>query len=77
MDWPPQSPDLNPIEHVWHLLKTRIHKYPTRATTKQELEERINQEWYKITKEECRKYIDSMPARIEAVIKSKGGSTHY
>lgn len=77
MDWPPQSPDLNPIEHVWHLLKLRLNKYPTRPTTKEELEQRINTEWYKITKEECRKYIDSMPARIEAVIKSKGGPTRY
>ncbi|KAK4513350.1 uncharacterized protein ATC70_005344 [Mucor velutinosus] len=77
MDWPPQSPDLNPIEHVWHLLKLRLNKYPTRPSTKEELERRINIQWYKITKKECQKYIDSMPARIKAVTKSKGGSTHY
>ncbi|KAK4520308.1 uncharacterized protein ATC70_008441 [Mucor velutinosus] len=77
MDWPPQSPDLNPIEHVWHLLKLRLNKYPTRPSTKEELERRINIQWYKITEKECQKYIDSMPARIKAVIKSKGGSTHY
>ena len=76
-DWPAQSPDLNPIEHLWHLLKIRLHKYSTRATTKEQLEKRINDEWYKITKEECQKYIDSMPERIEAVIKNKGGPTRY
>ncbi|KAK4515261.1 uncharacterized protein ATC70_002871 [Mucor velutinosus] len=77
MDWPPQSPNLNPIEHVWHLLKLRLNKYPSRPSTKEELERRINIQWYKITEKECQKYIDSMPARIKAVIKSKGGSTHY
>ncbi|KAK4512393.1 uncharacterized protein ATC70_003092 [Mucor velutinosus] len=45
MDWPPQSPDLNPIEHVWHLLKLRLNKYPTRPSTKEELERRINIQW--------------------------------
>jgi transposase len=77
MDWPAQSPDLNPIEHVWHLLKLRLNKYPTRPTREEELERRIHIEWYKITKEECQRYIDSMPAQIKAVIKSKGGPTRY
>ena len=77
LDWPAQSPDLNPIEHVWHQLKLRLNKYPTRATTISELEERIEREWYKFTKEDCLKYIDSMPRRINAVIRSRGGPTRY
>lgn len=77
LDWPAQSPDLNPIEHVWHQLKRRLNKYPTRATTTLQLQDRIEKEWYKFTKEDCLKYIDSMPKRIQAVIRSKGGPTRY
>ena len=76
-DWPPQSPDLNPIEHVGHQLKLKLNTYPHRPTTKDELEQRITTEWYKISKEECLKYIDSMSERIKAVIKSKGGPTRW
>jgi hypothetical protein len=34
-------------------------------------------EWKKFTKEECQKLIESMPRRIAAVIKVKGGNTKY
>ena len=77
LDWPAQSPDLNPIEHVWYQLKRRLNAYETRPTTKEELAERISNEWNKFIKDDCLKYIDSMPERIEAVIKSKGGPTKY
>ncbi|KAG2189583.1 hypothetical protein INT46_009450 [Mucor plumbeus] len=76
-DWPAQSPDLNPIEHVWYQLKRRLNTYPTRPTTKEELEARITSEWYKFTKNDCLKYIDSMPACIKAVIRSGGGPTRF
>ncbi|KAG2191146.1 hypothetical protein INT46_010970 [Mucor plumbeus] len=77
LDWPPQSPDLNPIEYVWNQLKRRLNAYPARATTIAKLEVRIHQERYKFTKENCLKYIDSMPNRIKAVIRCKCGPTRY
>ena len=38
---------------------------------------RISHEWYKFTKEDCLKYIDSMSRRIEAVMKSRREATEY
>lgn len=75
--WPPQSPDLNPIEHVWHHLKLKLSSYETKAKGVHDLWDRIEEQWNTITKEQCQRYIDSMPARIQAVIKAKGGYTNY
>ena len=76
-DWPAQSPDLNPIEHVWHHLKLKLSGYERKATSVHELWERVEKEWNSFTAEECKRYIDSMPARIKAVIEAKDGHTRY
>ena len=76
-DWSAQSPDLNPIEHLWHHLKLKLSNYETKARDVHELWERCDKEWNSFTEEECRRYIDSMPKRIKAVIKAKGGPTRY
>jgi transposase len=75
--WPAQSPDLNPIEHMWHYLKRQLGKYPTPPKSCHELWERISTEWYKIPVEFCRNLIRSMPRRLRAVYKAKGRQTKY
>ena len=45
LDWPSQSPDLNPIEHAFHLLKIRL------KGNKQQLKEAAVKAWKSITKE--------------------------
>lgn len=78
MDWPSQSPDLNPIEHMWALLKRKLNDYPTAPKGINELFERVTDIWYNvITINDCLAVIDSMPSRCEAVIKSKGYWTKY
>lgn len=77
LEWPPQSPDLNPIEHLWDVLKRRLNAYETQPKGMHELWERIEKQWSEIGKEECLTLIESMPRRIEAVLKAKGGYTKY
>ena len=75
LDWPPQSPDLNPIEGVWRLIKNKRKNKP--AKTKSDLWNLIENYWTYITEEDAKKLVNSMPERIKAVIRSKGGYTKY
>ena len=77
LTWPAQSPDLNPIEHLWAILKRRLNQYDSPPKGMIELWERIVQVFSSITAHDCRRLIESMPKRIEAVIASKGKWTKY
>lgn len=77
LDWPPQSPDLNPIEHLWQHIKSQLCQYETPAKGVWEIWERVAEVWNDIEPEVCQKLIESMPRRVEAVIKAKGGNTKY
>lgn len=78
LEWPGHSPDLNPIEHMWALLKRKLNEYESPPKGVRELYERVVDIWYNnITREDCLRVIDSMPDRIEAVIKANGNWTKY
>jgi transposase len=77
LDWPSQSPDLNPIEHTWFIVKQKLKEYPTMAKNSGELWDRVVEIWNGLTTEECSSLVDSMPRRIAAVIAAKGGHTKY
>ena len=51
--WPAQSPDLNPIEHLWDHLKTKLEQYERAPGGILELWERVQVEWDKIEPEVC------------------------
>ena len=77
LDWPAQSPDISPIEHQWVHLKRELGKYPKAPTGVWELWDRVVEVWNAIPPETCQNLIESMPRRLEAVIKAKGGHTKY
>ena len=77
MSWPAQSPDLNPIEHLWNHLKRKLGEYDTPLKGEGEHWRRVEKEWNEIPDSVCRNLVASMPRRIEAVIKAKGGYTKY
>ena len=75
LDWPSQSPDLNPIEHLWRDLKMAVHqRSPSNLT---ELERVCKEEWQRIPKSRCEKLVASFPRRLMAVLAQKGASTQY
>lgn len=84
MDWPPYSPDLNPIEHLWHRLKRIMYKeYPQFNNLGKSIEEMaafyraLKKAWLKIPKSLIKKVILSMPNRLGACRKSRGQQTKY
>ncbi len=75
LEWPSQSPDLNPIEHLWRDLKMAVHqRLPSNLT---ELERICKEEWQRIPKSRCEKLVASFPKRLMAVLNQKGASTKY
>ncbi|CAB4487326.1 unnamed protein product [Rhizophagus irregularis] len=77
LDWVIQSPDLNPIENLWDHLDHQVRKRKPLPKSKQELISVVQEEWRKISIETLHHLILSLPSRIEAVIKAKGGHTKY
>ena len=76
LEWPGNSRDLNPIENLWTLMKNKVSEKQPKSGA--ELVKVIKEVWVKeISKEYCQSLIDSMPMRIEAVIKNKEGHTKY
>lgn len=83
LDWPPYSPDLNPIEHVWWLLKKMlVDQYPQLSESKGEseddvkaLEEALKDCWDQLPGETFDALYQSMPDRVEACIQANGWHT--
>ena len=70
MDWPPHSPDLNPVEHLWACLARQVRQIG--PTTKTELREAILQAWYAPqTLAVVKKLYASLPRRMTALKRSK------
>ncbi len=77
LKWPPQSPDLNPIEQLWDVMEQEIRIMDVQTTNLQQLCDAIMSIWTKISEECFQHLVESMPRRIKAVLKAKVGPTRY
>ena len=85
MEWPAQSPDLNPIENLWSDFKerfdqrfTEVFNYPSKGLEARYRYGEVMQEvWYSQGMEMVEALINSMPRRCQAVIDAKSGWTGY
>ena len=72
MDWPPQSPNLNPIENLWQNLDAQVRKRPQKPKNTKELYSVLQEEWKEIGKDYLKKLVYLMPRRCKNVIEAKG-----
>ncbi|UYV80808.1 hypothetical protein LAZ67_19001838 [Cordylochernes scorpioides] len=71
LPWPPYSPDLSPIEHVWDIIGRRLHALP-QPRSEDELWQMVEREWRAISQDAIRTLIDSLPRRVAACIAVRG-----
>ena len=77
LPWPPQSPDLNLIEHLWDELEQRVRGCNILPKNEDELFGYLLEEWHKIPTQILENLVDSLPCHIEAVYKAKGYPSRY
>ncbi|KAJ4447392.1 hypothetical protein ANN_09398 [Periplaneta americana] len=77
LNWPARSPDLNPIEHLWNRLGRRVRDRNPVPQTLGDLRGALQEEWDNIDQIDIITLIKTMPERMAAVIKARGGHTGY
>ena len=75
LDWPPYSPDLNPIENFWPRVNRLMDKL--RPTTDEKVADAFVECWSELSLDIFTDFAQSMPARIQAVIDANGDATKY
>lgn len=75
MEWPPQSPDLNPIENLWAILENKVDT--TNVTNKQAYFAALQKAWDDLDQQHLRNLVESMKERLQLVIEAKGGHIEY
>ena len=77
LTWPPNSPDLNPIEHLWDVLDKQIQSMEAPPCNIQDLKDLLLTSWCQIPQHTFRGLVESMPQRVRAVLAAKGGPAQY
>ena len=75
VDFPPYSPDINPIEHVWEIIKRKVSDRTPR--THQQLAHYFLEEYENFDMNLFRRLVDSIPGRLKMVIEKNGEMTDY
>ncbi len=75
VDWPSMSPDLNPIEHLWVILKRKVEE--RKVSNIHQLRDVVMEEWKRTLVATCESLVNSMPKRVKAVLENNGGHTKY
>ena len=75
LPWPAQSPDLNPIENSWKVLKNRV--FSEKYVNEDKLWQAVQKKWKEMTANGCENLVFSMRCRCQEIIREKAYPTHY
>ena len=75
MDWPSMSPDLNPIEYLWGILKWKVEV--CKVSNICQLHDVVMEEWKSIPVATCEALVNSMPKIVKAILDNDSGHTKY
>ena len=77
LTWPSNSPDLNPIEHLWDVLDKQVRSMEAPPHNLENLKDLLLTYWCQIPQHSFRGLVESMPHRVRAVLAAKLGPTQY
>ncbi len=77
LPWPANSPDMNIIENVWHILKGCMKDRTPQPATKDQMWQILEEEWAKLGVDYCESLYRSCARRVNALWHARGGYTKY
>ncbi len=77
--WPAFSPDLNPVEAMWEIMKNwiQLHYSDEDKLSYDSLRQAVREAWNAVTPNQLDELINSMHDRCQAVMDAQGGHTKY
>ena len=76
-DWPPCSPDMNPIEKAWDWCRRYLRQKNFEANTREELEEGWREAWQALPQEEIDHWFEDMPNLLRKIKEHNGDNDFH
>lgn len=74
-NWPPNSPDLSPIENLWHAVDGRVEARGCKTFA--DFRAAVHEEWGKVPPSTAARYVSSIPVRLQECLKVEGAMTRH
>jgi transposase len=77
LNWPPQSPDLSPIENIWNVMKMKLKARRPRPPTIATMRDAMMKIWDDLSEDMRKKLVGTFRGRLKECIKNKGGLVRF